>query len=99
MSRKGDVGRAALAHELLMAHVVELLHHALNRVDVDDLVRGVEVDLGHAVDVLGGELGTCGLALRGEVGAALAEALQRADVVARDLGHVAQVLVGELALG
>lgn len=99
VARKGDVGRAALAHELLMAHVVELLHHALNRVDVNDLVRGVEVDLGHAVDVLGGELGTCGLTLRGEVGAALAEALQRADVVARDLGHVAQVLVGELALG
>ena len=78
--------------------MVELLDDTLDRLDAHNLVGGVEVLVGDRVDVGSGELAPRLLLLEGEPGASLAEALELADVVARDLGHVAQVVVGQLAL-
>ena len=98
VARKGDVGRPARADEFLMGDVVVFFHHRLDGVDVDDLVRCIEVLVCDTVDVLARQLTPLRLALARHARAPLAKALQLADVRARDLGHVPQLVVGKVPL-
>ena len=90
----GDIGVATRADELLVRHAVLLFDDGLNRLDVDLFGRCVKVLAGDGVDIVKGELPALALAVARLAGAALAKALEFADVGARDLGHVFKVLVG-----
>lgn len=92
MTREGDGRGAPGTYQLLVAHVVELLDHPLDHIDMDDLARGVEVGLCRLIDIRRREFEPCRLALGSEPRAAFAETFEVADVVARDLRHVAQML-------
>ena len=80
-----------------MRHAVLLFDDGLNRLDVDLFGRCVEVLAGDGVDIVKGELPALALAVARLAGAALAKALEFADVGARDLGHVFKVLVGQVS--
>ena len=92
----GDIGVATRADELLVRHAVLLFDDGLNRLDVDLFGRCVEVLAGDGVDIVKGELPALALAVARLAGAALAKALEFADVGARDLGHVFKVVVGQV---
>ena len=72
-----DVRHAPRADQLFVAHVVELFDHRLDGIDVDLLVRRIEVLVGNPVYLLAGEFPAALLALVRCARAALAEALKK----------------------
>ena len=97
MARKRDCFLPLSADHVLMADVVVALHHGLDGFGGDDLARSVEVLVCHCIDILGGELFSGLLLFIREAGAALTEAFELADVVARDFRHVFEMILAEVA--